>query len=230
MAIIVVGGSSKGVGKTALVCGLISALPEFRWTAIKITTHDHGVDAPAFPSLKEGQEEEQEPQPAYGSANMIWEETSAGQGTDTARYLAAGAHRAFLCTPLLRGDPQAQDFHYLLDELWPHFGPGTNVIFESNTILQHVRPDLCLMVVDRPRTRADAKSHMASFKRSYLEAELHADALVVDCGTDRVNPDGMQPSNRPPGPIFYLASLNKISPEMLAWIKQRLPAPPQPNA
>lgn len=41
MAIIVVGGSNRGVGKTTLVCGLIAALPEYRWNAIKITTHDH---------------------------------------------------------------------------------------------------------------------------------------------------------------------------------------------
>ena len=32
MAIIVVGGSGRGAGKTALVCGLIRALPEIRWT------------------------------------------------------------------------------------------------------------------------------------------------------------------------------------------------------
>ena len=59
MAIIVVGGSSKGAGKTALVCGLIEALAEFQWTAIKITTEDHGQPTP------------------------IWEETAASEETDT---------------------------------------------------------------------------------------------------------------------------------------------------
>ena len=33
MAIIVVGGSKRGVGKTTLVCALIGALTEYRWTA-----------------------------------------------------------------------------------------------------------------------------------------------------------------------------------------------------
>ena len=62
MAILVVGGSHRGVGKTALVCGLIAALPEHRWTAVKITSDDHGQFAP------------------------VWEDTEPGQGTDTARY------------------------------------------------------------------------------------------------------------------------------------------------
>ena len=76
MAIIVVGGSSRGVGKTALVCGLIASLPEFRWTAVKITGHKHGKPEP------------------------VWEETTAGQGSDTARYLAAGARWALLVSAL----------------------------------------------------------------------------------------------------------------------------------
>ena len=57
MAIIVVCGSGRGVGKTALVCGLIAALPELRWTAWKITSHAarHGpqpiyVKRPALPT------------------------------------------------------------------------------------------------------------------------------------------------------------------------------------
>jgi hypothetical protein len=64
MAILVVGGSHRGVGKTALVCGLMGALPEYRWIAIKITSDDHC------------------------KPTSIFEETEIGQGTDTARYLA----------------------------------------------------------------------------------------------------------------------------------------------
>ena len=74
MAIVVVGGSDRNVGKTSLICGLIAPLPEFQWAAVKITSHAHGV------------------------RDAVWEETAAGQGTDTARYLAAGARRAFLLT------------------------------------------------------------------------------------------------------------------------------------
>src|SRR5579863_9866900 len=94
MPIIVVGGSGRGVGKTSLVCGLISALDELRWTAVKISTHDHGKPKP------------------------IWEETSAGAETDTARYLTAGAERALLVTAPMRSDAQCADFPVLLKEVW----------------------------------------------------------------------------------------------------------------
>src|ERR1700679_2396814 len=82
MAIIVGGGGGPGAGKTALMFGLMRALPEIPWTAVKITTHEHGHE--------HGQE--------HGEAIPIWEETSPGGGTDTARYLAAGARRALLVT------------------------------------------------------------------------------------------------------------------------------------
>src|ERR1700733_3773852 len=80
MAIIVVGGGGRGAGKTALVCGLVRALPDISWTAVKITSHEHGHE--------HGQD----------NPTPIWEETAPGEGSDTARYLAAGACRALLVT------------------------------------------------------------------------------------------------------------------------------------
>ncbi len=44
MAILVVGGSRKDIGKTALVCAIISAFRDFDWTAVKITAHDYAAD------------------------------------------------------------------------------------------------------------------------------------------------------------------------------------------
>ena len=43
MAIVVVGGHSRNIGKTSVVAGLIAALPELRWTAVKITQYGHGI-------------------------------------------------------------------------------------------------------------------------------------------------------------------------------------------
>src|SRR5438132_549717 len=43
MAILVIGGHSRSVGKTSVVAGLITALPERRWTAVKITQFGHGI-------------------------------------------------------------------------------------------------------------------------------------------------------------------------------------------
>ena len=41
MPIIVVGGHARNVGKTSVVAGLISAFPQYSWTAIKISSHQH---------------------------------------------------------------------------------------------------------------------------------------------------------------------------------------------
>src|SRR5579872_4311187 len=41
--IIVVGGHTRSIGKTQLVCDIISALPEANWIAGKITQYGHGV-------------------------------------------------------------------------------------------------------------------------------------------------------------------------------------------
>jgi dethiobiotin synthetase len=43
MAIVVVGGHTRNIGKTSVVAGLVRALPEMRWTAFKITQFGHGV-------------------------------------------------------------------------------------------------------------------------------------------------------------------------------------------
>src|SRR5438552_19187142 len=43
MAILVIGGHSRSVGKTSVVAGLIAALPEYKWSAMKITQFGHGV-------------------------------------------------------------------------------------------------------------------------------------------------------------------------------------------
>ncbi|MCU1309890.1 MAG: hypothetical protein JWO20_1015, partial [Candidatus Angelobacter sp.] len=43
MAIIVVGGHSRDVGKTSMVAGLIAGLRDYQWTAAKITQFGHGV-------------------------------------------------------------------------------------------------------------------------------------------------------------------------------------------
>jgi molybdopterin-guanine dinucleotide biosynthesis protein len=39
--IVVVGGSSRKAGKTAVVCEIIAATREAQWTAVKVTPHTH---------------------------------------------------------------------------------------------------------------------------------------------------------------------------------------------
>jgi hypothetical protein len=184
MAIIVVGGSAKGVGKTTLVCGLIAALDEFRWTAVKITSDVHE----GLPS--------------------IYEEKSAGPKTDTARYLAAGAERAFLLTVL----PE-RILAEALNEFWPHIGRGVNLIFESNRVAGCVNADVCVLVQGHP--------DLGAGKPSYYRAARFADALVVHGDDDLMVADAMQWEGQPRGPIFNLKQLDKISAEMKNWLAQR---------
>jgi hypothetical protein len=42
MAIVVIGGHSRNIGKTSVVAGLIAALPAYNWTAFKVTQFGHG--------------------------------------------------------------------------------------------------------------------------------------------------------------------------------------------
>ncbi len=175
MAIIVVGGSGRGAGKTALICGLMRALPEISWTAIKITSHAHGKSTP------------------------IWQETVAGDESDTARYLAAGARRALLVT--------ADDASLgpIVEQILAECPPPAGVIFESNSVLSCLRPDLCL---------AAASSLKGEHKASYELVEQRMDAMVELAGHDHVI-EGQRLA-------FRLASMERISPVMLAWLRERL--------
>ncbi len=178
MAIIVVGGSARKIGKTALVCGLIRALPEFDWTAVKITSHSHGSTQP------------------------VREESIAGQGTDTARYLAAGARRALFVTA--GDDALGPIVQQILQECPP---PGC-IIFESNRVLEHLRPNLCLAL---------ASSLEGERKPSFEIVEQRMDALVEPAGHDHVITSEKL--------AFHLASLDRVSPTMQAWLRERLMAP-----
>ena len=175
MAIIVVGGSGRGAGKTALVCGLIRALHEIPWTAVKITSHVYGQPAP------------------------LWEETQAGQETDTARYLAAGARRALLVTA---GD---EALGPIVQRILADCPPPAGVIFESNRVLRCVRPDLCL---------AASSSPFVAQKPSFGLVLERMDAMVELAGHDHVVERERL--------AFRLASLERMSPTMLAWLRERL--------
>jgi hypothetical protein len=203
MAIVVVGGSNRGVGKTALVCGLIRALPEYRWTAIKITAHDHGSRKP------------------------IWEETAPAadpsEGKDTARYLAAGAARALLATAAPKGPAQLPDLPALLNQLWPMFGKGTNFLFESNSVVHHVSANVCLLIHGGTRRALPLPER----KPSFTAAVRFADALVTHSHADSLTPEGLCLEDQEPKPIFHLEALERISPEMLAFLRQRLPQTPR---
>jgi hypothetical protein len=172
---IVVAGSGRSVGKTSLVCGLIKATPEIRWTAVKITSHRHGTSEP------------------------VWEESTAGQGTDTARYLVAGARRALLVTaPRENALP--------LSEIEAALGVTESVIFESNRMVEAWTHDLCLAMIGQP--------DIAS-KPSFAPVLQCAHAFICTSHCTHL-PDLRD------RPVFVVPDMNHLSQEMTAWLRQRL--------
>ena len=155
MALVVIGGHSRSVGKTSVVAGLISALPEFEWTAAKITQYGHGICSANGEACD----------CATGDHSWAISEEGDLQGnSDTSRFLEAGAKRVFW----------VRTEQGRLAEAMPTFRQrihsAKNVILESNSILKFLRPDLYLMVLD-PST--------ADFKTSAREFLDCADAVIL---------------------------------------------------
>ena len=122
MTTIVVGGHSRKVGKTSVVAGLIAALSEYPWTAIKISPHWH-ENSPAM------------------DAYDIHEESSREGHSDSSRFLAAGAARSFWVRVPDEQMENAMPSLVLILQSSPF------VIIEGNRILQYIRPDIYVMVL-----------------------------------------------------------------------------------
>ena len=108
----------------------------------------------------------------------------------------------------------------MLDELWPNFGRGTNLIFESNSVVHHVRPNVCLMI----QAAAHRALPLPERKPSFIAAVGHADALVSLAAEDDFIPGGFCPPGQEPKPIFHLARLGRVSAKMAEWIRLHLGA------
>jgi molybdopterin-guanine dinucleotide biosynthesis protein len=161
--LIVVGGHTRSIGKTQLVCDVIATFPRAAWIAGKITQYGHGVCA------QNGENCDCAPDEHVCAIN--WE-THADTGTDSARFLAAGARKSFWLRtkqgflaeglPLLRTALQ-QTIETNRDDLPP-------VIVESNSLLQFLKPSLFFSVIDLAKD---------DFKGSARSALDRADALVL---------------------------------------------------
>src|SRR5205809_5587778 len=155
MAIVVSGGHSRNVGKTSVVAGLISALREFDWTAVKITQYGHGICSANGEACD------------CATGDHSWaisEERDGRGGSDTSRFLAAGAVQVFWVRTEQGRLAEA------MPTLRQRLTAARNVIIESNSVLKFLRPDLYLSVLD-PAT-ADLKNY---------EREFHdrADAVIL---------------------------------------------------
>jgi hypothetical protein len=156
--LLVVGGHSRNIGKTAVAAGLIRKLRSRQWTAVKVTQYGHGICSNKGTAC--GCEAD------AGNADhpfALSEEYEPNQ-TDSGRFLAAGARRSFwLRTPMGELGCAAAVVQKILAQ-------NTNVIMESNSVLELVKPDLYLMLLD---------FGCEDFKPSSARYLDRADAFVV---------------------------------------------------
>jgi hypothetical protein len=198
VAIIVIGGHSRSVGKTSVVAGLISALPEFQWTAVKITQYGHGVcSANGEPC-------------DCATADHSWaisEERDRSAESDTSRFLVAGAKRALWvrteqgrlaeAMPALRAKIQA----------------ANNMIIESNSVLKFIRPDLYLTVLD-PTT--------IDFKNSAREFLDRAHAIILHETPEAAAWQAVSLKPVADRPVFRITPPQYVTKEMANFVRANL--------
>jgi hypothetical protein len=200
MAIVVVGGHSRSVGKTSVAAAIIARLPEMRWTAFKITQFGHGFcTADGEPCDCQTDEH----------TVAVSEERDRSSGTDSARYLAAGAVRSFWVRTRIGNLAAA------MPRLRKELATAENVIVESNSIMGVLRPDLYLSVLD-PAT--------ADFKDSARLFLDRADALLLRADSAALAPHwrGVSPRLAVGIPRFTIAPPEYMSDAVIAFVQDRL--------
>jgi hypothetical protein len=199
--VIVIGGHTRSIGKTQLVCDIISTFPRANWIAGKITQYGHGVCAQNGNNCDCAPDEH--------ICAIEWE-AKPQSGTDSARFLAAGAKRSFWLRtkqgflaeglPLMR-DALKQTFLTAEEDSPP-------LILESNSLMQFLKPSLYFAVIDPARE---------DFKDSARVALDRADALVLRGSMD-------DPAPAPPW-IKLPANLLRTKPSVSQREGEPLPEP-----
>jgi hypothetical protein len=200
MPIVVIGGHSRSVGKTSVVAGLISALPDRHWTALKITQYGHGICSANGENCD------------CATADHSWavsEEKDRSGESDTSRFLVAGALHSWWV--------RTQQGH--LAEAMPRIrkilAGAENTIIESNSILRFLKPDLYLTVLD-PQT--------ADFKASAQTFLDRADAILLHSVENSMDPAWQRVSLKPviDRPMFAMRPPNYVTPEVVEYVRNRL--------
>jgi len=201
VAIVVIGGHSRSVGKTSVVAGLISALREYDWTAVKITQYGHGVcsanGAPCDCATDD-------------HAWAISEEKDRAGESDTSRFLVAGAVRALWVRTEQGRLAEA------MPALRQRLEQSRHVMVESNSVLKFLRPDLYLTVLD-PGTE--------DFKTSAREFLDRAGAVILHDGS-KPGSAWQCVSLKPVAerPVFRIAPPPYVTPEIVEFVRSLLAA------
>jgi hypothetical protein len=201
--LVVVGGHTRSIGKTQLVCDVIRAFPKVYWIAGKITQYGHGVCARNGESC--------DCAPTEHVCALDWE-SQPDTGTDSARFLDAGAKRSFWLRTkqgyLAEGLPLLRE---ALRDSAPAIAPGTRaaVIVESNSLMRFLKPSLYFAVIDPDKE---------DFKESAQKALDRANALVLRGGAS---------GDAPPAPLWMKlpTKLLREKPSVLQREGEELPRP-----
>jgi len=201
VAIVVVGGHSRNVGKTSVVAGLIRALPAFEWTAFKVTQFGHGRCSVNGKPCQ------------CATADHAWaitEEKDGSAKSDSSRFLLAGARRSFWVRT------REGNLSEAMPAIRRRLDDAENSILESNSILRFIEPDLYLSVLDPGNP---------DFKSSAREFLGRADAVLLSGGRGA---GPLWPEIPLAGlrlrPQFAVAPPDYLTPEVVEFVRARLRA------
>lgn len=201
MGIIVIGGHSRSVGKTSLVAGIIAALPEFHWTALKVTQYGHGIcSADGGPC-------------DCATEDHDWavnEERDRSGESDTSRFLVSGAAKVYWVRTRQGKLAEA------MPRIRQVIAGAENIIFESNSLMRFIRPDLYLTILDFANP---------DFKDSAREFLDRADAVIMR--NTESSPEWQGVSLKPVSrkPTFHVRAPAYVTPEIVDFVRTRLIAP-----
>jgi len=198
VALVVIGGHSRNVGKTSVVAGLIAALAELQWTAVKITQYGHGICSANGEACD------------CATGDHSWaisEERDRSGDTDTSRFLVAGAAQVFWVRTEQGRLAEA------MPTLRQRLATARNVIIESNSVLKFLRPDLYLSVLD-PAT--------ADFKTSAREFLDRADAVILHQNAGETAWQAVSLKPVASQPIFRITPPTYVTPEIVSYVHAKL--------
>ena len=201
MAVIVVGGHSRSVGKTSVVAGIIAALPEMHWTAVKITQYGHGICSANGEPCDCATDDH---------SWAVTEERDRSGESDSSRFLVSGAVRSLWVRT------QQGMLAEAMPRLRKELATAENAILESNSVMKFVRPDLYLTVLDGSNP---------DFKASAKEFLDRADAIVLHDGTESFVWKAISLKPAAGKPVFLISPPPYVTPQLVEFVRGRVSSP-----
>lgn len=153
--IVVVGGHTRNIGKTGVVCSILRQTSRLNWTAIKITQFGHSECSDSGEAC--------DCEPTDTLHPYALDRQLAADSTDSGRYLAAGASDSFWLRT------RQGELAEALPALRTLLAERENAILESNSVIDFIRPDIYVFVAD---------PGVADYKLSAQRNQTLADAVI----------------------------------------------------